>query len=107
MGRCVFCDIVVGKLPADKIYEDEEMMVFPDIKPSASVHLLFVSKEHGEEFHNVDQSKLVRMLAKVKEKIGELKKPYRVTMNGSGATLVRDHLHIHLLGNVSSEAKLA
>jgi len=80
--NCVFCKIVTGKLPADKKYEDEEMLVFPDVHPSAPVHLLIVSKVHGEEFHTVDASKLSRMLSKVREMIGELNFPYRVAMNG-------------------------
>src|SRR3990172_481149 len=101
--NCVFCKIVTGKLPADKKYEDEEMLVFPDVHPSAPVHLLIVSKVHGEEFHTVDASKLSRMLSKVREMIGELNFPYRVAMNGAGATVVHDHLHIHLLGRVKHD----
>ena len=107
MEDCVFCKIVRGEVPADKVYEDDEMMVFPDIKPSADTHLLFVSKKHGEEFDTIDLSKLARMLDKVRTKIKEMGMPYRVAMNGSGANLVSNHMHIHLLGNVSSEAKLA
>mgnify|MGYP001580244808 FL=1 len=101
--NCVFCRIVAGGSPADKEYEDHEMVVFPDIHPSAPVHLLFVSKKHGEEFHNVEPEKLLRMLTKVRERIGELNSPYRVVMNGAGATVVQNHLHVHLLGQVKHD----
>lgn len=100
---CVFCSIVAGKLPSERIYEDGDMVVVPDKNPSASIHWLFISKSHGEEFHKVDPVKLERMLAKVREKIGVLDVPYRVIMNGNGANLVPDHLHIHLLGKVSAD----
>lgn len=103
----MFCEIAAGEVPTDKVYEDDEMMVFPDIKPSAEFHLLFVSKKHGEEFDTIDAAKLARMLERVRSKIRETGLPYRVAMNGRGATLVVNHMHIHLLGNVSSEAKLA
>ena len=102
----MFCNIVVGKIPTDKVYEDGEMIVFPDINPSAPIHLLFVSKSHGEEFHNVDLGKLGRILAKVKEKVVEFNVPYRVAMNGAGANLVPNHLHVHLLGKISRERKV-
>ena len=107
MSGCVFCKIAAGEVPADKVYEDDEMMAFPDTKPSADTHLLFVSKSHGEEFDTIDMAKLSRMLEKVRSKINEMGLPYRVAMNGKGATFVANHMHIHLLGNVSSEARLA
>ncbi|TSC86660.1 MAG: Hit-like protein involved in cell-cycle regulation [Microgenomates group bacterium Gr01-1014_16] len=100
---CVFCEIAGGGVAADKIFEDEEMVVFPDKNPGAPVHLLFVSKKHGEEFHTVEPAKLEKMLGKVREKIVELGVPYRVALNGMGATQIQDHLHIHLLGKVSAE----
>ncbi|OGC93207.1 hypothetical protein A3D85_02855 [Candidatus Amesbacteria bacterium RIFCSPHIGHO2_02_FULL_47_9] len=103
MESCVFCKIAAGSLPAEKVYEDDEMIVIPDKNPAAAIHLLFISKSHGEEFHSVDPGKLARMLGKVREKIAELKMAYRVAMNGMGATLVSNHLHIHLLEKVSAD----
>jgi len=100
---CVFCKIVSGQMPAERIFEDEDVVVVPDKNPSALIHWLFISKSHGEEFHKVDPEKLERMLARVREKIGELNVPYRVAVNGNGATQVADHLHIHLLGKVSAD----
>jgi len=103
---CIFCKVVGGKIPAKIEYQDEEMAVFPDKFPSAPRHLLFVSKLHGEEFHTVDSAKLARMLAKVKQWAIEWKVPYRVTLNGLGATMVHNHLHIHLMGEVAGSHKL-
>lgn len=103
---CVFCKIVNGKIPTDFEYQDEDMSVFKDKFPSAPRHLLFVSKTHGEEFHNVDIAKLSRILAKVREKALEWAVPYRIVINGAGATMVHNHLHVHLMGEVASSHKL-
>lgn len=100
---CVFCKVVAGEVPVKVEYQDEDVVVVPDKNPSAPIHLLFISKNHGEEFHKTDPAKLSRMFLKVREKISELNVPYRVAVNGNGATQVVDHLHIHLLGKVSAD----
>ncbi|MDY7577756.1 histidine triad nucleotide-binding protein [Herbaspirillum sp. RTI4] len=46
MEHCIFCKIIAGKIPSNKVYEDEELLVFHDINPAAKVHLLIVPKEH-------------------------------------------------------------
>ena len=45
-GKCVFCRIIKGEIPAAKVYEDGEMCVFKDLEPKAKVHLLAVPKTH-------------------------------------------------------------
>ena len=40
--NCVFCKIVAGEIPAKKVYEDEEVLAFHDIRPVAPVHLLVI-----------------------------------------------------------------
>lgn len=106
MEGCVFCGIAAGKIPAEIMYQDEEMLVFPDKFPSAPIHLLCVSRVHGEELITVPADKLMRMLVWIRGELktrGLDKKSYRISINGAGATLVKNHLHIHLLGDVSRE----
>lgn len=103
MEGCVFCQIVAGETGGIREFEDDDLVVIPDKFPSAPIHLLFISKKHGEEFHKMDRRKLGRMLSRVRVKAIEVGVPYRVVMNGMGATLVPDHLHIHLLGNVTRD----
>lgn len=101
---CIFCAIVAGKAPANKLGETEDLVIIPDVAPQAPVHLLFVSKSHGEELASVGLDKLQRMLVKVQEVIkdkGLDQLSYRIVINGAEATLVHNHLHIHLLGSVS------
>jgi hypothetical protein len=44
--NCIFCKIVAGQIPAKKIYEDDEVIAFHDIRPQAPVHLLIIPKAH-------------------------------------------------------------
>ena len=46
MDDCIFCKIIKGEIPATKVYEDEEILIFKDIAPIAKIHLLGVPKEH-------------------------------------------------------------
>ncbi len=103
MNNCVFCKIAEKEIPAKFLYEDEEVMVFPDIHPSAPIHLLIVPKVHVTEFQAVEDSLLFQKLLQVvqsmikKEGLGD--KPHRIGINGGGAQDI-DHLHIHLLGPI-------
>lgn len=104
--NCIFCKIVAGKAPAEKLGETEDLVIIPDISAQAPVHLLFVSKSHGEELANVDMAKLSRMFARLQQEIqdrGLTDSSYRIAINGAKATLVPNHLHIHLLGQVSPQ----
>ncbi|MCL1930566.1 MAG: HIT domain-containing protein, partial [Treponema sp.] len=46
MSNCIFCKIIEGEVPSNKIYEDDEMVAFHDINPVAPVHFLVVPKKH-------------------------------------------------------------
>ena len=49
---CIFCDIVEGKIPSSKVYENEYVLCFNDINPVAPVHVLVVPKKH---FANINE----------------------------------------------------
>lgn len=56
-GKCVFCDIVEGKIDNDKvIYEDENLVVFPDRRPASMHHYLVVTKEHIRDAKHLNGS---------------------------------------------------
>ena len=101
MSACLFCKIRDKEIPATFVFEDDDVMVFPDIHPQKPVHLLIVPKKHVSEFLVVDDHDLFAKLGKViqtmiKEK--ELQeKGYKITINGGGFQDV-DHLHMHLMG---------
>lgn len=98
---CIFCKIKNGDIPKEFTYEDEQVMVFPDIKPSKPIHLLIVPKQHVKELMALDDIGLLAHIGNVirqlvtKFQLGD--KGYRVVINGGGHQLV-DHLHVHFMG---------
>lgn len=102
MGDCVFCQIVAGKIPAEIVFQDENVLLFKDIKPLKPVHLLAIPKKHVEDFSLADDGEILALRKGLLEKITELKlkeKGYRLEING-GAAMGVPHLHIHLLAPV-------
>lgn len=107
MKDCLFCKIVKSEIPTKFVYQDQEVVVFPDIEPLAPVHLLVVPKRHLEGIQKVekrDQLLLGKMLL-VARKMAEKKKlqGYKLFFNcgklgGQGVF----HLHLHLVGGWKS-----
>ena len=84
MDDCVFCKIIKGEIPAKFVYQDEDMVVFPDIKQQAQTHLLVVPKKHFLDLNDTPDE----IILKIKNKILELSKgmgDYRVVINGAAA----------------------
>ena len=46
MNDCIFCKIIKGEIPSNKVYEDEEILAFKDINPAAPIHILVIPKKH-------------------------------------------------------------
>lgn len=101
---CVFCKIIRGEIPSQKVYEDGEALVFRDIEPKAKIHLLAVPKTHfallseagGAEEKYI--SHIMGIIPPVAEKCG-CKKGYRLVVNqGADAGQTVPHLHVHILG---------
>lgn len=105
--NCVFCKIVAGEIPSQKEYEDEEILVFPDIHPHAPTHLLIIPKEHITEFKSLEDLGIWTKMSKVAQDL--IKKlnlsGYRLVNNGGEAVMV-EHLHMHLLGGISKEREV-
>ena len=104
--ECIFCKIVEGIIPADIVYEDEEIICFRDLNPQAPVHVLIIPKEHITSLDEVDGSEghralLGHLMAKVREiaALLELGNGYRLVSNcGADGLQTVEHLHFHLLG---------
>lgn len=100
---CIFCKIVNKEIQTDFVYEDNDIVVFNDIKPSAPVHFLVVPKEHIQSIMHLEGnhkeiiSKIVFAAKKEAEKKGL--KGYKLVFNvGREGGQIIDHLHLHLLG---------
>lgn len=101
---CLFCKIINGEIPSERVYEDDDMIIIRDINPKAKVHLLAIPKVHYfliEEQKVSDTMTLGLMLNKIsqlKEKLG-VKNGYRLVINqGEDGGQEVKHLHVHILG---------
>lgn len=103
MSDCLFCKIIAGEIPSNKLYEDETVFSFYDIAPQAPVHFLVIPKQHieGPDMVNEGNSAVVahafEVIAQLTKQLG-LDKGYRVVANcgDEGGQTVR-HLHFHVL----------
>jgi len=105
MEECIFCKIAQHQTPADILYEDDLVIVFKDIKPSAPIHLLITTKEHIKSVNQLQakhQKLIARMVLTAKKMAAEQKTDhsgYKLLFNvGRGGGQLVDHLHLHLLG---------
>lgn len=101
---CIFCKIIAGDIPANRVYEDKNMIVIEDINKKAKQHYLLIPKHHYallEEARLKDQialGKSLMKLPKLKETL-HLENGYRLIINqGEDAGQEVKHLHIHVLG---------
>ncbi|MDH5573716.1 MAG: histidine triad nucleotide-binding protein [Gammaproteobacteria bacterium] len=104
MTDCLFCKIVNGDIPADIVFEDEKVLIFKDINPKASIHLLMIPREHIASLtdlskeHNTLIAHMMQLLPSIARSQG-LDSGFRTIINtGAGAGQEVFHLHIHLLG---------
>ena len=101
---CIFCKIVAGEIPADKVLETDDVIVFRDIAPQAPVHLLAIPKRHIPSVAAVgeDDATLLAGLIGAANQAGEVElgdRGYRlVTNHGEEAGQTVFHLHFHIMG---------
>lgn len=105
MENCLFCKIVSGKIPSAIVYEDEDILCFNDINPTAPVHILIIPKKHLAGINDItqdDASLIGRMFAVIKTlaaQYGVSDSGYRVITNcGPDSGQEVAHLHFHLIG---------
>lgn len=103
MKDCVFCKIIAGEIPSDKLYEDDRMIVIRDIEPKAKRHFLLIPKKHFKllsEMTEADADDLgacLKMIPELSDLLG-LEGGYRLVINqGDDAGQTVFHLHIHIL----------
>ncbi|AAO36529.1 histidine triad nucleotide-binding protein [Clostridium tetani] len=105
MEDCIFCKIVKGDIPSEKVYEDELILAFKDISPSAPTHVLVIPKKHIKNLNELsdnDAKIISHIYIKIKELAQQLdinEKGYRVVTNcGEQGGQTVEHIHFHLLG---------
>lgn len=104
MSDCLFCNIIAGKIPSKKVYEDDRTFVFEDIKPQAPTHVLIIPKKHIVDIKEATEAdaEIIGYCQLVAAKIARergIERGYRTVYNvglDSGQSVF--HLHLHLLG---------
>lgn len=100
---CLFCKIVEGKIPASKIYENENVIGFVDIYPQAKIHLLFIHKIHTKNINEMSDSpaniaQIYQAIAEYTKTEGYDQNGFRVVTNlGKNAGQTVFHTHFHVL----------
>jgi histidine triad (HIT) family protein len=114
MDNCIFCKIGAGQIPAQVVFEDDEVLAFKDINPAAPVHLLVIPKQHidtlsdATDAHTLLLGKMLALAPKLAAEHG-----IAVTVGADGKrsggykTLINSgpnggqevyHLHLHVYG---------
>lgn len=101
---CIFCKIISGVIPAKKIYEDDDVIVFNDIKPMAKTHFMIVPKLHVETLkdcdttHQVLLGKILLLAPKLAAEQGLMGFKTLINTGREGGQEVF-HLHVHIFGD--------
>jgi len=103
MENCVFCKIIKGELPANKIYEDDLVLAFLDIAPINKGHILIIPKEHHYSITTVPTEYLNQMM-NIAPKIGSALMRVMdadgfnlILSNGICAGQIIPHVHLHII----------
>ncbi|HEU4862883.1 MAG TPA: histidine triad nucleotide-binding protein [Candidatus Limnocylindria bacterium] len=101
---CLFCRIVAGEIPSDRVLEDDDVVAFRDVNPQAPTHVLVVPRRHVPDVDTLadDDAGLLPSLFTAVRRVAELEnlsKGYRVVTNvGAESGQSVFHLHLHVLG---------
>ena len=109
---CIFCKIVAGDIPSNKVYEDETVLAFHDISPQAPVHIIVIPKTHiscAAEITSENSgviAHIFEVIASLVDKLG-LEDGFRVINNcGENGGQTVNHIHFHIIGGTKLSEKL-
>ena len=103
MEDCIFCKIVDGKIPAAKVYEDSQVIIFLDIMPANKGHCLIVPKKHVQTLLEMSESDLTATIKAAKKAARALSLSFGngsfniVMNNGREAGQLVNHAHVHII----------
>ena len=102
---CLFCRIVRGEVPADRVHEGDEVIAFRDIAPRAPTHILVIPRRHIASAADLTEAdgpllgQLFGAAARIARDQGIADAGYRLVTNvGAWGGQTVDHLHVHLMG---------
>lgn len=113
MEDCIFCKIINKEIPANIVYEDDEILAFKDINPQAPVHILVIPKKHITSLLELKEEdieltgKLLLVINEIAKTQGFYKSGFRVISNcGEDAGQEVKHLHFHILAGKKLGTKI-
>ena len=111
MEDCVFCKIIKGEIPSNKVYEDDDILAFKDIKPAAPIHILVIPKKHVKSLNEIDDAQLISKIMfavkNIAKELGFANEGYRVINNcGENGGQAVPHLHFHILAGTKLGGKI-
>lgn len=112
MKDCLFCKIINGEIPSEKVYESETILAFKDINPQAPVHILVIPKMHIESLNGINEDNIgvvadIMLVVKQLAEEFNLQNGYRVVTNiGDNGGQTVHHLHFHILGGEKLTEKM-
>lgn len=100
---CIFCDIVEGKIPSYKVYEDEDVLAFLDISQVTKGHTLVIPKKHSDDFTQCEENDMI----KVMQAAQTISQHLMMSTNAKGMHVLSNvheaagqsvkHFHVHLI----------
>ena len=101
MPACIFCKIISGKIPCDKVYEDTNTLAFLDINPASLGHTLVMPKVHAETLDKLNEKDLKSLIItaqKVSKAISRFSEGYNLIQNNKEvAGQIVHHVHFHIV----------
>lgn len=115
MDNCIFCKIINGEIPSNKVYEDEKVLAFYDIHPVTPIHVLVIPKKHIESIVKLESKEDYEYIESIHKAINEIAKKlnideegFRVVVNcGENGGQEVKHLHYHILAGKKLGTKIA
>lgn len=105
MSECIFCKIANEEIPADVVYQNDDLVAFRDLNPQAPTHILVIPRRHIPTTNDLAEEdgelmgKLILAARDIARQEGIAESGYRTVLNcnaGAGQTVF--HIHLHLLG---------
>ena len=106
--NCIFCKIARGEIPSKKLYEDEDVFAFHDIRPQAPVHFMIIPKVHVATLYDADMThrgalgSMLALAGTLARQAGASEGFRTIINTGRVAHQEVYHLHMHVLGGPES-----
>ena len=103
MDGCIFCKIVAGEIPSYKVYEDDAVLAFLDIKPATRGHALVIPKRHAENVFEISEDDLEKVAVVAKKlsiKIKDVLQADGIRLSQSNGKVAGQdimHFHVHII----------